>query len=162
MSQEALPATGSVSVFVAVPPTQIWPLISDPATPARFSRELQVAAFINGSTATKGAVIEGHNARGTFEWTTLSTVTDCEEPRLFQWAVGDETTPVATWTFEVTPTDNGSTLTHSVVLHAGQPPLATAIEAEPERAHEIVEKRLSSLVRNMQSTVEGIASLCLE
>lgn len=154
-----LPAVGSVSVGVTATPEALWPLVSDPSVPARFSTELEEAAFLEGSGAEVGAVIEGRNVNGGFEWTTHSTVVVCDPPRCFAWATGGAEAPAATWTFLVEDAVGGATLTHSVVLHEGQQPLASAIEAEPDRAAAIVQDRLAVLLVSMERTVSGIAGL---
>lgn len=102
-------------------------------------------------------MISGRNARGDFEWSTLSTVVACEEPYLFQWATGDEDDPTATWTFEIEPDEDGSFLTRRVILHAGKAPLGLAIAKDPDRAEEIVDRRMAEVLSNMETTIAGIA-----
>jgi hypothetical protein len=155
---DVLPAEGVVSVGVAASPEALWPLVSDPTVPARFSGELLEARFVEGQVATVGSEIEGQNANGEVRWTTRSTVVACVEPTRFAWATGGMEAPVATWSFEVERADGGATLTHRVVLHAGRPPLAPAIEAAPERARAIVDDRMATVVENMQRVVTGIAA----
>ena len=159
MDEPALPTTRSLSVEIEAPPGKVWTLVSDPSVPAMFSHELQTAKFIEGDGPTIGAVIEGHNARDGYEWTTHSTVTACEEPQIFTWAVADAEDPIATWSFTISPTSTGSILTETVTLHADKPPLARAIAKEPERAGEIVTKRVASLLDSMRDTLDGIAAL---
>lgn len=144
---------------IAAPPAAIWPFASDPGIPARFSAELQTAAFADDAEHGVGAVILGTNKNGAFTWTTESTVTDCDAPSLFRWATGEPGDPTATWSFAIASADGGATLTHSVVLHAGRLPLGPAVEAEPERAHEIVQTRLAIVLVNMSATASGIARL---
>lgn len=148
-----------MSIGVGASPEALWPLISDPAVPARFSTELTKASFLDGGGAAVGSVIEGHNANGPASWTTHSDVVTCEPPRCFAWATGGAEVPVATWSFEVAPADGGATLTHTVVLHDGVPPLAPAIAADPDRADEIVQGRLAVLLVSMEQTVSGIAAM---
>jgi Polyketide cyclase / dehydrase and lipid transport len=159
VGRDALPATGSVSVVVGAVPETLWGLVSDPSTPARFSRELVEASFVGGGPPRLGVEIEGRNENGSFTWTTRSTVVVCDEPSRFVWATGGAEAPAATWSFEVAPSGTGSTLTHRVVFHRGGEPLAPAIEAEPERAHEIVEARLAQVLEAMQRVVTGTAAL---
>jgi uncharacterized protein YndB with AHSA1/START domain len=159
MTDFVLPITRSLSVEVEAPPSRLWPLISDPAIPARFSHELQTAHFVAGDGVAVGSVIEGHNARGGHEWTTHSTVTACEENQIFRWAVDGPDKPVATWSFVIAPTASGSILTETVTLHEDREPLAGAIAREPERAEEIVTKRVASLLDSMRDTIDGIAAL---
>jgi Polyketide cyclase / dehydrase and lipid transport len=155
----ALPASGEVTVSVAAPPEVIWAFAADPSVPARFSEELEAASFADGAGPLVGAVIVGTNRNSAFTWTTESTVTDCVAPSLFRWATGDPADPTATWTFAIAPSDGGALLTHAVELHAGRPPLGPAIEAEPDRAHEIVRTRMAKVLANMALTATGIAAL---
>ena len=159
VSAAALPASGAVSISVAAPPDAIWPFVSDPSVPARFSDELYEATLDASAVPSVGAVIVGHNRNGDFIWTTTSIVTDCVESRRFQWATGDEDAPTATWTLSIAPADGGAMLTHEVVFHEGRPPLGPAIEADPDHAHEIVRARLAKVLASMTTTVTGIASL---
>jgi hypothetical protein len=159
MADPVLPAAGQVSVEIAATAEQVWVYACDPSIPARFSSELQEAAFVDETPPSLGAVIEGRNARGDFEWTTLSTVIAYEPLRIFSWATGDADDPAATWTFAIEPTGESLVLSHSVVFHAGKAPLAPAIEREPERAPEIVDGRMTEVMANMRATVEGIAAL---
>jgi len=153
-----LPADGAVAVGVAATPERLWRFVSDPSVPARYSAELVEAHFIDDDGPRVGAVIEGTNGNGNVTWTTRSTVVDCVEPTLFRWATGGADEPAATWSLEVAPTPGGATLTHRVVLHPGRAPLGPAIEAEPDRAREIVDTRMASVLENMQRVVTGIAS----
>jgi hypothetical protein len=124
-----------------------------------FSLRLREADFLESHGPSKGAVIRSRNGRGDFEWTTLSTVVDCEAPRLFRWATGDDDDPAATWSLEATPFDGGVVVTHSVEFHAGMAPRGPAIAKQPERTNEIVSHRLAEVLANMKATIEGIAVL---
>jgi polyketide cyclase/dehydrase/lipid transport protein len=159
VADDVLPATGAVSVGVAASPEALWPLVSDPSVPARFSAELVAARFVDGGSPRVGAEIEGRNANGEVTWTTRSTVVACIEPTLFRWATGGAGAPAATWSFEVARAGGGATLTHRVVLHAGAAPLAPAIAAAPERAQEIVDARMTVILENMQRVATGIAEV---
>jgi uncharacterized protein YndB with AHSA1/START domain len=158
MNEPVLPATRSLSVEVAAPPSRLWTLVSDPAVPARFSHELQTAKFIEGDGSV-GSIIEGHNARNGYEWTTHSTVIECETEQVFTWAVDGPEDPVATWSFLISPTADGSILTEKVTLHPGKEPLASRIAANPDQEAEIVTARLASLLDSMRDTIDGIAAI---
>jgi hypothetical protein len=157
MTDPALPATGSVSVEVNSTLEALWPLMCDPSTPAKFSNELREAKFVGTTVPAKGAVIEGHNGRGDFEWSTESIVVDCEAPTLFRWATGDFEQPTATWTLEASEAAGTVTLVHSVIFHADRDPLGSAIAKEPERAHAIVDGRMADVLVNMRATIDGMA-----
>jgi hypothetical protein len=154
-----LPATGSVQVGVAASPGQLWRLVSDAGVPARFSTELVEAQFEDDGPVRVGSVIVGNNARGEFSWTTRSTIVECEAPRRLTWATGGAEEPTATWSFEIRDAPGGATLVHTVVLHEGREPFASAIAREPARAAEIVNTRMAELLENMAVTVKGLATL---
>jgi hypothetical protein len=154
-----LPASSEVSIGVSVPPASLWRFVSDPATPAQFSDELQEASIEGGGPMRTGAIIVGRNQRGDFSWTTRSVVVAYEEPNLVQWATGEPDAPGATWTLRVAAVDGGSLLTHHVRLHEGGEPLTSAIAKDPTRGHVIVNERLAVIVKNLAATVAGIASL---
>jgi Polyketide cyclase / dehydrase and lipid transport len=158
VARDALPATGSVSVGVAAPPSALWALVSDPSTPARFSPELDAAGFVDAGAACVGAEIEGRNSRGTTSWSTRSTVVACDAPERFAWSTGDVAAPAATWTFDVAARGEGSTLTHRVELHADVAPLGAAIAEEPERAEAIVAARMADVLEGMRLVAEGVAA----
>lgn len=124
-----------------------------------FSTELQEVRVLGPEPLSVGTVIEGTNARGDFRWTTESYVIECDEPRTFSWATGDQGDPTATWTLTVSAAPDGSTLTHSVVFHANKAPLGPAVEEDPLRAQEIVDGRMKSVLANMKLTIEGIVTL---
>ena len=44
------------------------------------------------------------------EWETVSTVTECDPPHRFAWAVGDPAHPSATWRFTLQPDGEGTRL----------------------------------------------------
>jgi hypothetical protein len=158
MTEPALPATGSVSTTVRASIEDVWTLMCDPSTPATYSSELQEASFKDGGGPARGVVIEGHNQRGDFKWSSESVVVDCDAPTLFRWATGDPGQPNATWSFAAADHDGIVTLTHTVVFHAGGFPLGPAIAKDPDHAHDIVNDRLADVMVNMQATVDGIAA----
>lgn len=154
----ALPATGSVAATTSASPDDLWRVVSDPSTWVEFSTELQEAHYVDDTGPRVGAVIEGRNQRGDVSWTTESFVTRCEPPTILEWATGDRATPTATWTFTLVADGESTTVTHSVVLHADVPPLGVAVANDPDHAHEIVERRMTHLLTNMQANVDGIAA----
>ena len=116
-----------------------------------------MAAFAAGDSAEVGAVIEGTNGRGDATWSTRSLVVECEAPTRFRWATGDP--PAATWTFDVAPAAGGrrSPTRWSSILAC--PPFATALDADPEHAQEILDARVAEVLASMEAVATGIARL---
>lgn len=155
--------TTSVAVRTTASPTQLWPLLTDPATPAPFSAELEGAHWVATPGVDPpglGARFVGRNRWRDREWSTLSTVTLCDEPHRFGWTVEDLGDPVSDWTYEVVPVGDAWTLRFTARMgpspHSG---LNRAIAASPDDAATITERRLGSLAASMQRTLEGIAAI---
>jgi uncharacterized protein YndB with AHSA1/START domain len=110
---------GSVTVHMAAPPEQIWPLVSDVTQIGRFSPETFDAEWIDGTDAPAvGAWFRGHvrrNGRGPVYWTTC-TVVACEPPREFGFAVETRGKAVNTWRYRLEPAGDGTDVTESFEL----------------------------------------------
>ena len=153
--------TVEVSRRIAAAPDAVWELVSDINVPARFSSEFTGAEWVgDASGAALGACFEGHNrheAIGT--WTTTSTVVGYAPGRTFAWAVGDVADPSATWRFDLEPDGDGTLVTFAARIGPGSSGLTPAIEAMPDKEERIIERRLEEFRRNMETTLDGIATL---
>ena len=148
-----------VVVDVGASPASVWELVADINTPALFSSEFLRAEWVDASAPLVGSQFRGHNRRGEFEWSTLCTAVEFEPPRVFAWAVEYLDAPVATWTFEVESQGNGTSLRMRARLGPGRSGLTMAVEANPEKEHRIVERRMQEWRHNMTATIEGIKGL---
>ena len=158
--------TTEVDVFVDAPPEQVWPLVSEITTPARFGTELQTAIWqgvdgLDGPPPCAGARFTGHNfhaARG--EWQTTNVVVACEPGRVFAWSMGDDPAfPAATWRFELTPEGGGTRLRQWARMGPGPSGITAVIDQMPDKEERIVARRLEEWQANMAATVAGIKSL---
>ncbi len=111
----------AVQILVDAPPGRVWDLVSEIALMAELSSELQEVAWLDGATGpAAGHRFTGRNAHPAMgEWETVSTVTECDRPRRFAWAVGDPEDPSATWRFTVTPDGAGTLLIKDRAERAG-------------------------------------------
>ena len=75
-------------------------------------------------------------------WETVSSVIECDPPRVFAWAVTDPANPTATWRFTLTPADGGTELRQWAQLGPGPSNLTPVIEKMPEKEEKIVGNRL--------------------
>lgn len=151
----------SVSTEIAAEPARVWGLVTDIALMPRFSSELQSVAWADGfDGAALGACFLGvnrHPAVG--EWTTRSQIIAFDPPRRFAWAVGDPDGPAATWTFDLQPAPEGTTLSYTARIGPGRSGVTMLIEREPHRAREIVANRLDQFRAGMRVTLEGLRTL---
>ena len=145
-------------VYIAAPPEQVWPLVTEIKTPARCGTELQDAAWADAETgACLGARFTGRNfhpARG--EWTTTSTIVELVSERRFGWAVGDPDQPSALWRLELAPEGDGTRLRFWAQIGPGPSGLTPLIEKMPDKEERIIARRLEEWRTNMTATVTGI------
>ena len=151
----------TVSLDIPAPPQRVWDVITDVTVMPRFSSELQHVEWDDGfSCAGLGARFLGTNRHvAVGEWTTRSEIVEFEPCRAFGWAVGDPGNPAATWSFELSPTRDGTKLTYTGRIGPGRSGVSMLIEREPDRAAEIVANRLAEFRAGMTATLAGIREL---
>ena len=152
-----------VAADVSAEPERVWPHVVDLSLLVEASDELQHAEWVDPDGPFVGARFLGRNFRHEAgSWETTSTVVECDRPSRFAWAVGDTQEPAALWRFELVENDEGTSLSQYVRLGPGPSGLTPMIEAEPEREHEFVTRRLEMLRVGMQATVDLIAARAVE
>ena len=107
-------ATTSATVAVAADPDAVYALITDLDTLADLAEEVHAMEWVKGSAVAPGAVFRGRNRNGARRWTTTCTITDAEPGRTFAFDVKTGGfIPVARWCYDITPTDDGCSVTES-------------------------------------------------
>jgi uncharacterized protein YndB with AHSA1/START domain len=153
--------TTEVDVLIDAPIERVWSLITDIATPARFSSELIEAEWLDEAAEPGlGLRFVGrsyHPAAG--RWETTCVVTAFEPLSTFGWAVGDPEYPSAIWRFELREEGGGVRLRQSAQIGPAPSGLTPAILAMPDKEERIVAKRLDEHRTNMQATIEGVKAL---
>jgi uncharacterized protein YndB with AHSA1/START domain len=149
-----------VEILINASVEKVWPLISDPDLPAKFSEEFQGAVWLDGATPGLGAKFKGTNKMGERVWDTTSTITDFSVNEVFEWTVEDLDNPVSIWSFRLSPSDGSTLLKMSGVLGTyTETGLHAAIAKDPENEEKIVAWRMNQWRENMMKTVEGIKQL---
>jgi hypothetical protein len=137
----------------------VWAVASDPLLLPALSTELQAVRMLGSGPVALGTSFEGDQRRGERRWTTTSTVTAFERPRVFEWTVGDLARPVSRWSFLIDRAADRTTLVHKVVLCGGPSPLTDQVAREPEAAEELIQERLRTLRERMAVTIDGLLAL---
>lgn len=106
-------ATISRTVEVAAPPERVWALVSDLPRMGEYSPENTGGRWVKGGGPVVGARFRGTNRQGRRTWSTSATVTRSEPGRAFAFEVKGGPLAVALWSYEITPTATGCTLTES-------------------------------------------------
>jgi uncharacterized protein YndB with AHSA1/START domain len=118
------PLGGEVSVHVEAPVDRVWALVSDVTRIGEFSPETFEARWTRGSTGPAvGATFKGHvkrNGVGPTYWSGCR-VTRCEPERVFEFAVGTESTTVTNWGYRLEPEGTGTRVTEYYRLEATLP-----------------------------------------
>lgn len=153
--------TVEVSTTIKALPAVVWEYVTDINISARFQDEFLGAEWIDEGPAL-GARFVGRNSNGRWDWETTCTVVECTPESTFSWVVNDVEDPVATWTFLVQETEEGTLLTYHRVIGMGESGLTAAIEKYPDREEEFVAKRDAVHRDHMQAVVDGIRGLAEE
>ena len=132
----------------------MWGLVSDIFLMPGLSSELQEVAWLDGVTGPAvGHRFTGRNAHPAMgEWETVSTVTECNPPHRFAWAVGDPAHPSATWRFTL-QARRGRHAARAVVAD-GAGPIRPVLRHRrmPDKEEKIVFVRLREFETGMTTT----------
>ncbi|MCX4593228.1 SRPBCC family protein [Streptomyces sp. NBC_01549] len=152
-------------IEIAAPPERVWGLVSDIATSARHSPELQEVEWLDGAEGPAvGAYFSGRNRNaGLGEWHTVSRVAALEEQRTFRWEVvyyNDRShgEPLAFWAYTLEPVADGTgtRLQHGMRLGTARGPLQDFVEKYPEQEEQIIDGRLARLRTGIETTLAGV------
>ena len=151
----------TVEIDIAASPERVWEFASDINISARFSDEFQGADWIEGDGAVEGASFRGRNERSEADrkWETTSYVVACEAPRVFAWNVNDRDQPSAQWCFELERIPSGTRLRQRLIIGPSLSATGRAMEANPDRAAQILANRREQHRGNMTLNLQGIKRL---
>jgi uncharacterized protein YndB with AHSA1/START domain len=156
--------TAAAEVYIEAPPERVWGMVSDIFLMPELSSELQAVAWLDGTPEHQagdgpavGRQFTGRNAHPAMgEWETVSTVTECDPPRRFAWAVGDPAHPGATWRFTLEPEGQGTRLEQWYQMGPARSGLNLAIDAMPDKEAKIVFVRLREHETAMRHNLKTI------
>jgi hypothetical protein len=150
--------TVEVGTWIDGTPEDVWRVVSDIGLMPDMSPELQSVEWCDGATRPAvGAKFVGHNKHRDFgEWQTTSYIVECEEPRVFAWAVQNPEHPAAIWRFTLEPDGGGTRLWQWMQLGPGPSGLTPVIERMPDKEQKIVFVRMRENEAAMAGTVAAI------
>ncbi|QRP47573.1 SRPBCC family protein [Amycolatopsis sp. FDAARGOS 1241] len=150
--------TAEATTWIDSDPEAVWPFVADVRLMPELSDELQRVEWAGDASGPRvGGSFVGyskHEALG--EWSTTSFIVECEEPRVFAWAVADPETPTATWRFTLAPENGGTRLTQWMQLGPARSGLSLAIDRMPDKEQKIVFVRMREFENAMTATVAAI------
>jgi uncharacterized protein YndB with AHSA1/START domain len=151
--------TAAAEVYIEAPPERVWAMVSDIFLMTELSSELRQVAWLDGGAEgpAAGRQFTGRSAHPAMgEWETVSTVTECDKPRRFAWAVGDPDHPGATWRFTLKPEGEGTRLEQWYQMGPARSGLNIAIDAMPDKEAKIVFVRLREHEAAMRHNLKTI------
>ena len=108
--------TVSVSRGIAAPAEEVWALVTDLTAMGRWSPENRGGTWIDGATGPAvGARFRGRNGRGKRAWSTVVTVSECDQPRRFAFELRIGRLGGADWIYDIEPVDQGCLVTETWV-----------------------------------------------
>lgn len=145
-----------VETHVDAPPERVWAVVSDVELMPTMSTELQRVEWLDEPRVVGSRFVgySSHQAMG--EWSSPSRVIECEEPRVFAWAVGDPAAPAAVWRFTLEPDGDGTRLRQWMQMGPGRSGLSFAIDRMPDKEQKIVYVRMKEFEANMAATLASI------
>jgi Polyketide cyclase / dehydrase and lipid transport len=146
-------------------PITAYQAITDVETTARYSGEVITAKWVtraNAHGASVGDMFIAHNRISDRTWTSTSTVVTADPGHRFAFAVGGPASPVAVWTFDLTPappapSHPNTKVSYTVTLGAAYSH-RPGQNADPQRRASDIRRRLDSLARNMDLFLEAVAA----
>ncbi len=103
-----------VSREISASADAVWPLVSDLTRMGEWSPENQGGEWIKGATGPAvGALFKGRNSNGKRSWSTTVKVIEFDPPKCMAFALMVGRSAWCDWVWEVAPSANGCTVTHS-------------------------------------------------
>ncbi len=150
-----------VSELLPAPPDEVYALLTDVERMGGLGPENTRSAWESEDRGV-GAVFRGWNVVQGNAYDVPCTVVAAAPPRAFAWAVGDTALPSATWSYDLVEEGGGTRVTQRFQHGPGRTFLRRAIAAEPDRAAELVQQRMTQIEAGMRTTLLAAAALLRE
>jgi uncharacterized protein YndB with AHSA1/START domain len=153
-------ATVEVTREMAGDPQDVYAVIADVTQMDQWSPESAGARWTSGAPGTVGSQFRGRNRNGLFRWSTTCTVTAADAGRRFAFDVTLVGLPVASWEYELTPSDGGCAVTErttdrrsALVKIVGA--IGTGVTRRADHNRQTMVATLDSLARAMDDQPTG-------
>ena len=149
----------AAEIPIDAPPERVWGMVSDIFLMPRLSSELQEVAWLDEArparpSAAGSPAATPTSASGT--WETVSTVTECDPPRRFAWAVGDPGHPIGDLAVHPAARRGGHAARAVGRMGPARSGLSIAIDAMPDKEAKIVFVRLREHETAMKHNLDVI------
>lgn len=137
------------SIDIAAAPDAVYAVVSDLGRGGEWSPESTGGAWKDGGTGNVGDWFVGENRNESFEWTRDVEVVGAERGRDFTFVVGGAELNRTTWSYEMSPTGTGTTLTEKWWI-VNKPPVWL------KRTEEELQDRSAFTLESIRQTLAGI------
>ncbi len=152
-------ATGPdvAEIDIDAAPEAVWDLISDVTRVGEWSPECYRCTWLDGGTGPReGARFKGWNHQPLgpipLRWSTVSTVVESRRGEVFSFATRDSG---ATWTYALTPTDDGGTHVRETRTDGDKPLLAKVFNAVIPGRGQRLRDGMTETLQRLKETAEG-------
>jgi hypothetical protein len=143
------------SIEIAAPPEAVYDLVSDLTRMGEWSPESTGGRWSGGGTGQVGDWFEGHNQVGEREWTRESQVARADRGRDFTFVVGGVEENCTWWSYEMAPTDSGTTLTEKWWFVNKTPGLASVSEEQVQARIDATQGAIEATIAAVKATAEA-------
>ncbi|MCP5025778.1 MAG: SRPBCC family protein [Actinomycetia bacterium] len=143
------------SIEIEASPEMVYDLVSDLSRMGEWSPESTGGRWMEGGTGQAGDWFEGHNQVGEREWTRESQVARADRGRDFTFVVGGVEENCTWWSYEMAPSEIGTTLTEKWWFVNKTPGLALATEEQVRARVEATQGALEATIAAVKATAEA-------
>jgi len=140
--------TVTVAHLVDAPVDEVWALVSDLPRMATFSPEVERLTWTGATT------FSAVNRQGGSTWTVTGHVVDRRPPTLLRWTVLAPEHPSSTWSYELLASGSTTRVVHRFEHGPGPSGVRGAVEADPDRAEQVVAARSAQLAEDMRASLQ--------
>ncbi len=137
------------SIEIAASPEAVYDLVSDLALMAEWSPESTGGSWRDGGTGQVGDFFDGSNKVREREWVREVEVAAADRGRDFTFVAGGVANNRTWWSYEMAPSDTGTTLTEKWWV-VNKPP------AWIDRSHDQFLERAAATLGMIETTLQGI------
>lgn len=148
---------GEVRCTIHAPAPVVYDLLTDLSLTPEINRETVEAVWVPPSTGwAVGSTFRATNRAADAEWTVECHVTVAERGQEASWTVLDPGHPSSTWWYRLTSVGDSTEVVQGFQHGPGQSGVRSMIDSDPDRADEIVARRIEMLTANMAFTLDAV------
>ena len=143
------------SIDIAAPPDQVYRLVSSIERMGEWSPEAVGGTWLRGGSGQAGDWFEGYNRSGDREWTRECEVAKAEPGADFTFVVGGVEANCTWWSYEMTPSGTGTTLTERWWMVNKTPAMEAATEEQFSARVAMTKTMLDDTLAAMKAAAES-------